>query len=196
MRRRYGRHVRLYDIRTLIQQRGGKLVQYKGDNVAGEAIRLGVLGSYVVWSTDVLAAATSEGWTGCDDKDAAVDWLFKKLHKTGSVSLCPRGPLFLHHSGVPGRPEFIAKMRPVAAVRTALAWKNLTKEERKSHWLGSPVDRKFGQRVRQVPLYQAFPYLLVGGGPWEHNPESFPEAEYEKYGRLGAPGSAWRIIVG
>jgi hypothetical protein len=196
LRRRYGRHVRLYDIRALIQQRGGKLVQYKGDNVAGEAIRLGVLGSYVVWSTDVLAAATSEGWTGCDDKDAAVGWLFKKLHKTGSVSLCPRGPLFLHHSGVPGRPEFIAKMRPVAAVRTALAWKNLTKEERKSHWLGSPVDRKFGQRVRQVPLYQAFPYLLVGGGPWEHNPESFPEAEYEKYGRLGAPGSAWRIIVG
>ena len=81
-------------------------------------------------------------------------------------------------------------------MRTALAWKNLTKEERKSHWLGFPVERKFGQRVKQVPLYQAFPYLLVGGVPWDSDPESFPEIKYEKYGRLGPPGSALRIIVG
>ena len=66
-------------------------------------------------------------------------WLFETLHRKGRVSPCPRGPSFLHHSRTPGRPEIIARMRPVALMRTAVAFTALPQGERERHWLASDI---------------------------------------------------------
>jgi len=53
--------------------------------------------------------------------------------------VCPLGPLYLNTSGTPGRPEFFARMRPVAVVRTKDIFVSLPHQQRETHWLASRI---------------------------------------------------------
>jgi hypothetical protein len=191
-------------IRTLVEQ-GGKLVDIAGIDVAGETMGLSVLRSYYIFFTDVVAAALKDGWTGYAPgdkraKDKALDFLLAQLQRPGGrASVCPLGPLYLHTSGTPGRPEFFASMHPVAVVRTKDIFMSLPRQQRETHWLASRIPRKFRRnghaRVKNVPVYEAFPYMLVADAPWNIDTTAFPVAQYEAGGRLGAPGSCWQIVV-
>ena len=166
---------------------------------------LAVLRSYYIFFTDVIAAARADGWSGYVQgdkraKDKALDFLLTQLQRPGGrASVCSLGPLYLHTSGTPGRPEFFASMRPVAVVRTKAIFNSLPLKQRETHWLASRIPRKFRMNgrthIKHVPVYVAFPYMLVGDAPWNIDTTSFPVAQYEAGGRLGAPGSCWQIVV-
>jgi hypothetical protein len=123
------------------------------------------------------------------------------MHHGHAPGLCvvSTGPLVPHTSGTPGRPEFFASMRPVAVVRTKDIFVSLPHQQREAHWLASRILRKFHRngrmRVKNVPVYEAFPYMLVADEPWNIDTTAFPVAQYEAGGRLGAPGSCWQIVV-
>ena len=46
-----------------------------------------------------------------------------------------------------------------------------------------------------MPIYQAWPYLIVGEGPWDTKRDTFPRPAGEKYGRAGAPGAPWWVGI-
>jgi len=60
--------------------------------------------------------------------------------------------------------------------------------ERATHWLSSPS--RDGKTV-----WETSPYLLVGAGAWDTDAASFPEPAMARYGRVGAPGSPWWVMV-
>jgi hypothetical protein len=184
----------LCPIRTLIE-RGGKLIR----GVAGEAVTKSVLQYFLVWSTDVLGAARAAGFVHLgharDLRNSALRFLMIRLQIAGKITVHPRGRLFVHPSGVPGRPELFACMMPKRVVRSEEAFKTLSEEERAHHWLGSMIPRKVRGRTKMVAVYKAFPYLIEGETAWNKDPSEMPAGEYEVCGRLGAPGSVWSIIV-
>lgn len=46
-----------------------------------------------------------------------------------------------------------------------------------------------------MPIYQAWPYLIVGKGPWDIGRDTFPRPAGEKYGRAGATGAPWWVGI-
>jgi len=123
--------------------------------------------------------------------------------------------LYLHESGVPGKPTVLACMRtPTRVILSSHAWRQLSVRERETHWLGSLVVR----RGCVVPVWKAFPYLLCGDSAWEINREAAEAGEvvyqcpdddggsvgcamlqaaaFSKYGRGGAAGGLWWIRTG
>jgi len=45
------------------------------------------------------------------------------------------------------------------------------------------------------PNWETSPYLLVGAGALGTDTASFPEPSMARYGRVGAPGSPWWVMV-
>jgi len=43
--------------------------------------------------------------------------------------------------------------------------------------------------------WETSPFLLVGASAWDTNVASFPEPSMARYGRVGAPGSPWWVMV-
>jgi hypothetical protein len=60
--------------------------------------------------------------------------------------------------------------------------------DRDTHWLGSPS--RNGKTI-----WETIPFLLVGAGAWDTDVASFPEPAMGRYGRVGAPGSPWWVMV-
>ena len=97
-------------------------------------------------------------------------------------------PCYVHLSGVPGPPQFVARMQPEIIMRSEDAIDEVPLGERATHWLSSPS--RDGKTV-----WETSPYLLVGTGAWNTDVASFPEPAMARYGRVGAPGSPWWVMV-
>ena len=167
---------------------GGKLV----DGVAAEAVHRAALGSFLAWETDAVAAANNIGYTGNNQFDA-VKCLMEKVEKSGEVSIVPRGPVYVHESGSPGLPFLCARIKkPTRVLDSAAVWKKLVeKGDNKKHWLNSRVE----YRGKRVPVWKAYPVLIVGEEVWETHTDGFPRPSHEKYGRSGSPGTPFWILV-
>ena len=76
----------------------------------------------------------------------------ERLDDEGRSSVCTTDSLRLHHSGKPGKADFIAKMRPVAVIRSEDAFNALHMGEQKSHWLASLIVRKFASAFGWCPI--------------------------------------------
>ena len=83
-------------------------------------------------------------------------------------------------------------MRPQFIVRSEVAWDAMEPDEQASHWLGTTVEHGSGG---SMPIYQAWPYLIVGKGPWDIGRDTFPRPAGEKYGRAGATGAPWWVGI-
>ena len=46
-----------------------------------------------------------------------------------------------------------------------------------------------------IPVWQAYPYLLVGSGPWDLGAQEFCGV-HARYERLGAAGTVFRVVCG
>jgi hypothetical protein len=75
-------------------------------------------------------------------------------------SLGPPGPLD------PPASFFIATVKPVAVMRSEDAYNVIAPTERRIYWKSLDVLGIHCGAVRMLPLYTAFPYLLVGEAPW------------------------------
>ena len=91
------------------------------------------------------------------------------------------------------RGPLIARMRPKFIVRAWEALQQVASDDRASHWLNTIVDGR--GRGRRRPLWEANPYLLVGGSAWDTDTACFPAPSMTRYGRVGAPGSPWWIAI-
>ena len=100
----------------------------------------------------------------------------------------------MHKSRTPGPAQFIARMRPVAVVRSQDVFDKLPANERESHWLASTVSRRRGGKRRKIHVWQAFPYLIVGSRPWGVDVERI-RGLHAKYGKLGAAGTVFRVLI-
>ena len=139
-------------------------------------------------------------------------WLLAKLQQDGEIGINAMRSLYLHESGIPGKPTLLGCMRtPARVVLSSHAWRKLSSKEQETHWLGSLLVR----RGRLVPVWKAFPYLLCGDSAWEINTEAAetegvvvhhcPDDDegsgrcfcerpaFSKYGRGGAAGGLWWI---
>ena len=102
--------------------------------------------------------------------------------------------MYLHKSRTPGPAQFIARMRPVAVVRSQDVFDKLPDDERESNWLASTVSRRRGRKRRKIPVWRAFPYLIVGSGAWDVDVEGIRGLR-AKYGKLGAAGMVFHVLV-
>ena len=73
-------------------------------------------------------------------------------------------------------------------MRSRDAIDEVPRDYRDTHWLSSPS--RDGKTV-----WETSPYLLVGTGAWDTDVASFPEPAMARYGRVGAPGSPWWVMV-
>ena len=92
----------------------------------------------------------------------------------------PRGPAV--------RRAYAARDHHALGVYTEDAIDEVPLGERATHWLSSPS--RDGKTV-----WETSPYLLVGTGAWDTDVASFPEPAMARYGRVGAPGSPWWVMV-
>ena len=115
----------------------------------------------------------------------------------GWVLIRPRGDLYLHRSRTPGQARFIACMRPVAVVMSKTVYDNLPADERESHWLASKVARKRRGREQMVPVWEVYPYLIVGCEPWDVDEFMREKLRgiHATHGKHGAAGTVFHIYV-
>jgi len=104
------------------------------------------------------------------------------------VEIVGAAPCYVHLSGVPGVPQFVARMQPKAIMRSEDALDEVPLADRDTHWLNSPS--RDGKTI-----WETSPFLLVGAGAWDTDVASFPEPAMARYGRVGAPGSPWWVMV-
>lgn len=131
--------------------------------VSAEAMSALCVGMWLVWESNALDSARLNGYRGgCVDE--AVKYMLRVLDEAGSIQIIGKRDLYLYQSGVPGVPELIARMaRPSRILRSREAWNQLPAVEQKHHWLGTTVCR----RGKDTPLWQAYPFLLLGDAQWE-----------------------------
>jgi hypothetical protein len=172
-----------------------------GRHVAGEAVSAQVFGSYLVNACHLIVSAREQGWgdhNGPDwDRDDALNFLKLKLQTERRVLIRPRGDLYLHRSRTPGQAQFIARMRPVAVVLSKTVYENLPADERESHWLATKVARKRAGKQQMVPVWEVYPYLIVGCGPWDADVFVREKLRgiHATHGKHGAAGTVFHIYV-
>jgi hypothetical protein len=113
------------------------------------------------------------------------------------VLIRPRGHLHLHRSRTPGQARFIACMRPVAVVMSKTVYDNLPADERESHWLASKVARKRRGKEQMVPVWEVYPYLIVGCEPWDADEFMREKLRgiHATHGKHGAAGTVFHVYV-
>ena len=69
-------------------------------------------------------------------------WLLAKLQKDGEIGINAMRSLYLHESGIPGKPTLLGCMRtPARVVLSSHAWRKLSSKEQETNWLGSLLVR-------------------------------------------------------
>ena len=104
------------------------------------------------------------------------------------VDIVGAAQCYLHLAGVSGFPHFIARMQPSYIMRSEDAFDDIPLAVGASHWLSTPAGDD------KLP-WETMPYFLVGASAWDTDVTSFPQPSMERYGRVGAPGSAWWVAV-
>jgi hypothetical protein len=175
--------------RTLEQElnAGGKLWA----DLATESLRFVGIAMYVMWECNPIAMAARLGITE-PDRYKALLHVLQALREGQLVEVVGARHCYIHARGRPGAPQFLARMRPQYIVSSEAAWCGMTPAEQNAHWLGTTVAR--GSKG-SMPIYKAWPYLLVGDGPWDLRRDTFPRAAGATYCRAGAPGTPWWVGV-
>ena len=154
---------------------------------ASEARGLAGLMTYIAWCADPVAMAAKLGHDESDRYKATL-LVLDAVRAGKRVEIVGTAPCYVHLSGVPGVPQFVARMQPEIIMRSEDAIDEVPLGERATHWLSSPS--RDGKTV-----WETSPYLLVGTGAWDTDVASFPEPAMARYGRVGAPGSPWWVMV-
>jgi len=122
------------------------------------------------------------------DRYKALLHVLQALRDGQLVEVVGAGHCYIHARGRPGKPQFLARMRTKFIVCSEVAWSSMTPSEQRWHWLGTAVARGSGGSMQ---ICKAWPYLLVGAGPWDLSRDTFPRAAGATYCRAGAPGAPW-----
>jgi hypothetical protein len=155
--------------------------------MASEARGLAGLMIWVAWCADPVAMAAKLGHVESDRYKATL-LVLDAVRGGTRVEVVGAAPCYVHLSGVSGVPQFVARMQPAIIMRSEDAIDEVPLADRDTHWLSSPS--RNGKTV-----WQTSPYLLVGAGAWDTDVASFPEPAMARYGRVGAPGSPWWVMV-
>ena len=166
---------------------GGK----EWDGAAGETTGVVGIAMYVMWECNPVAMAAKLDIRE-PDRYKALLHVLAALREGQLVEVIGAEHVYLHARGRPGAPQFLARMRPQFIVRSDSAWDMMDTSAQASHWLGTTVERRSGGSMH---IYQAWPYLIVGEGPWDTTRDIFPRPAGEKYGRAGAPGAPWWVGI-
>ena len=88
-------------------------------------------------------------------------------------------------------------MRPVAVVMSKDAYDSLPAHERENHGLASKVARKRRGKEQMVPVWEVYPYLIVGCEPWDADEFMREKLRgiHATHGKHGAAGTVFHIYV-
>jgi len=141
----------------------------------------------IAWCADPVAMATKLGLDESDRYKATL-LVLDAVRAGERVEIVGAAPCYIDLSGIPGFPQFVARMQPQLILRSLDALDVVPLADRDAYWLSSPS--RDGKKI-----WETTPFLLVGAGAWDMDVASFPQPSMARYGRVGAPGSPWWILV-
>ena len=76
-------------------------------------------------------------------------------------------------------------------------YSSMPADERENRWLASKVALQRGGKRQMIPVWAAFPYLIVGFERWDvdENLRAQMRGIHIKYGKHGAAGTVFHMYV-